>query len=160
MRTDFRELLGINVDIEPRLKDSITNFTLVFSRAEQVLMEGNGSIRKTHEYAEELADKLGMDAGIAFDYFRNRYITSIDGESRLDALCPDKPRDRQKVFDAFVKVDPSSKDKMEAVLNVCLRLRHNLFHGNKWQYGLAGQEENLEHATLLLSRCLNRIARL
>ena len=155
----IRKLLGIDVDLSPKLIQSIVNFTLVFSLAEQKLMGGYGSIGRTHQYAETLIDEHGMDVNVGFVYFHKRYITSHDADYRLDSLCPDKPKDRKKVYGALVKDNPSSKDKAEAVLNVCLRLRHNLFHGNKWQYQLEGQEGNLDTVTALLSDYLNKAAR-
>lgn len=151
--------MGIDVDLSPKLIQSVVNFTLVFSLAEQKLMDGAGSISRTHKYAETLIDRHGMDVDGGFIYFYKRYITAENADHRLDSLCPNKPKDRQKVYDALVKDNPSSKDKAEAVLNVCLRLRHNLFHGNKWQYQLEGQEGNLDTVTALLSDYLNKAAR-
>lgn len=155
---DIRDLLGTDVDLSPDLIRAIINFTLVFSLAEQKLMDGRGSIMRTEKYAEIITDQYGMTLESEFDYFRHRYIGSQNAKSYLDALCHKKPNDREKVFTSLTKDNPSERDKAEAVLNVCIRLRHNLFHGNKWHYEIRGQEENLETVTRMLSEYLNRAA--
>ncbi|KFB89008.1 hypothetical protein CR62_24100 [Serratia grimesii] len=149
-------MLGINVDLAPQLIQSITEFTLVFSLVEQKLMEGMGSILHTNNYANTLSEKYGMTADYEFDYFRCRYITGPNAEDYLNSLCPKKLRDKKIVYDALINDSPTNQDKIEAVLNVCIRLRHNLFHGNKWQFDIRGQEKNLGTVTRLLSEYLNR----
>lgn len=154
----FQKLLSIDVDLSPQLIQSIIEFTLVFSLVEQKLMEGMGSILRTGDYATTLAEQYGMTAEYEFDYFHRRYITEPNAEHHLNSLCPQKPRDKRRVYDALIKDAPSNHDKVEAVLNVCIRLRHNLFHGNKWQYEIRGQEKNLGTVTRFLSGYLNRAA--
>lgn len=154
----FRKLLGIDAHIDQELVQEIIDFTLVFSLAEQKLMGGNGSIRDTHTYAATLSQQYGMNADVQFEYFHHRYITKQNADEYLDNLCPKKPRDRETVRIALMKANPSNAEKIEAVLNVCIRLRHNLFHGNKWAYEFRGQEKNLRAVTSLLSEYLNRAA--
>ncbi|MEX2952526.1 hypothetical protein AB4K01_15150 [Serratia fonticola] len=153
----IKDLLGLHVDLSQELIRAIIDFTLVFSLTEQKLMDGEGAIGRTDKYAKDLVDNYGMNADNEFNYFHRRYILDEDAKHHLDSLCPDRPRDREKVHAALVKIEPSNFDKVNAVLKVCLRLRHNLFHGNKWQYNLRGQEHNLNTVTHLFSRYLNRL---
>lgn len=154
----FRKLLGIDANLDQELVQGIIDFTLVFSLAEQKLMDGNGSIRDTHTYAATLSQLYGMSADAQFEYFHHRYTTEKNAEERLDRLCPKKPQDKERVRIALTKVNPSNAEKIEAVLNVCIRLRHNLFHGNKWAYEIRGQEINLRAVTTFLSEYLNKLA--
>jgi site-specific DNA-cytosine methylase len=39
---------------------------------------------------------------------------------------------------------------LQALLLIVLRLRNNLFHGEKWAYGIAGQRQNFQHACAVM----------
>jgi len=149
------ELLGIDGHLGEEILQALFEFTLVFSLTEHRLMNRKGSIHRTHIYAKDLVENHGMRADNEFHYFHHRYILGDDAARKLDILCNEIKPDREAVYAALVKPDPSDFDKVNAVLKVCLRLRHNLFHGNKWQYNLRDQEHNLDTATRFFSRYLN-----
>ena len=50
------------------------------------------------------------------------------------------------------------RERVLTVLLLIWRLRNNLFHGEKWAYGLQGQLANFTHANVVLMRVLERHA--
>ncbi|HHQ6593905.1 TPA: hypothetical protein ACSTLU_000109 [Serratia fonticola] len=149
------ELLGITAKLDREILQALFEFTLVFSLAEQRLMGGYARGRYSGDYADTLVNEYGINATEQFTYFRRRYIEAEDGAQRLDALCPEHQNDLQGIYNGLTKQDPSGVEMADAVMKVAIRLRHNLFHGRKWEYMLKDQESNLNNVTQLLSQYLN-----
>ncbi|KEY58484.1 hypothetical protein [Serratia sp. DD3] len=147
------ELLGINGDIGEKVLQALFEFTLVFSLAEQRLMDGYAKGANSEKYASILVDDNDINAEQQFEYFKERYISAGDATNRLESLCP-HAREKTEIYNALNKQEPSRVEMANAVMKIAIRLRHNLFHGRKWEYMLREQEDNLNMVTKLLSQYL------
>jgi hypothetical protein len=67
--------------------------------------------------------------------------------------------DRPELVVRVLKRDPASDAEcVAALLIVVYRFRNNLFHGLKWAYELKDQQENFEHANVVLTSAYDQIA--
>lgn len=137
--------------------DAITDFSLLWALFEARILshEGNagqigavidqwsieGALR-AESYAQELA------------YFRQRYFAAGEATYHFEHLNlrrNDQPMLVRAVLDGSNSVP---RDCMFAILIIILRFRNNLFHGIKWNYGIADQLQNFTTANNVLMKLL------
>ena len=88
------------------------------------------------------------------DYFRLRYVGPTGFTHHFDGLLLRKSDNPQLVENVLLAKPSSIAERFAAALIIVYRYRNNLFHGLKWAYGIQGQRENFERATMLLQLVL------
>lgn len=90
----------------------------------------------------------------ALAHFTHRYYAGGDVTGHFHGLHFRDGRHRDLVLAVLAGQNIEPVDQAAAILLIVYRLRNNLFHGVKWQYGLAGQRANFEHANRALMSAL------
>lgn len=147
---DLHWIFGRSVNLNNDILEAVLKFTLAFSYAENALMEGHSSTKGAKDYAAKLINDSSFRFGPYSDYFRSRYNRDVGFEQRLQVLCNGDEISISQITKTFSSLESSPQDVIESLFRVCIRLRNNLFHGEKWSYMLEGQEENLNMATAFI----------
>lgn len=149
-------------DLPAEDREEILAFTLLWALFEAQVMDNVARIdtilRKIDEWNE--ADAIDADAyNEVLAYFRQRYFPAGIPSHHFDRLNL-RPADQPDlVISVLDGRNNLARDRVVAVLVVVWRYRNNLFHGEKWAYGLAGQLENFRRANSVLTRLLERYGR-
>ncbi|MFT6910763.1 MAG: hypothetical protein ACJAS1_007500 [Oleiphilaceae bacterium] len=147
-------------DIEPKFQElspdelsEIQQFTLLWSLFESRKLDRRGSIEKI----EEKVNALNIEAiqcEPVLDYFKQRYYPNETESDYFDGLNINNCIVKSRIG---VTLRGETLDPYELLI-VCLiiiyRYRNNLFHGEKWVYGIKDQKQNFENANELLKVCL------
>lgn len=151
---EIQQIFGNEVHLEPEILSAVLRFTLAFSYAEHKIMGEFAETKKCGAYAT-LCSTIGINQlSKDIDYFRCRYTQNSGHEMKLDDLCNGDSHSKSQIIKSLSDNKPSSAELIESMFRICLRLRHNLFHGRKWSYMLADQVDNLNHATAFLIKAL------
>lgn len=99
-----------------------------------------------------------VDSYDAINYFRNRYFQNGDFTHFFNGLHLERGsrKDQELVMSVISGASNGPVEVLQTLLLVCYRLRNNLFHGVKLQYGIAGQLENFQHACGILMAVMDR----
>ncbi len=151
------EWLNGHAAFGPRLEaeqiNVISEFTLIWSFFEYRVMETEAKLCRLEPYLDEWVNAALITTSTyaqQLDYFKYRYFPDGKESERFQRLKFRK-NDREEVARSVLMGTASSaRDVALAVLAIVFRLRHNLFHGNKWTEGIRGQEENLKTACAAL----------
>lgn len=130
-------------------KQEISSFTWLWSTFEGKHCRTNASPDKLSRFAESHPIKC-PDVDQAWGYFHERYLTDIDAAVRFAHLMGNRNGAIRTGISEGLIDTASEEDKLNALLLIVYRLRNNLFHGVKGQYGFADQLENFQHANKLL----------
>jgi hypothetical protein len=139
-------------------RSAIANFSLLWSLFEANKFERNANptriLAKVNQWhAAGVLDIAAFSAALA--YFRTRYYENGKHTHHFESLNF-RPRDRRglvaRVMSGKARTD---SEVVSALLLIVYRLRNNLFHGEKWAYGIAGQRPNFECANSVLMLTLN-----
>ncbi|MDP1641519.1 MAG: hypothetical protein Q8L59_04995 [Phenylobacterium sp.] len=145
--------------LAPAERDAIAGFLHFWALFEGRLLNERAGPDKICRLAarwnsDDLADSAPVCA--ALNYWRNRYFAGGEPNGRFESLLF-RPNDHEElVVDVMAGAPDDAESVMAAVLLIIYRLRNNLFHGLKWQYGLADQEGNFRHANRVLMEVLDR----
>jgi len=162
-------------DLEQREIKAVLEFTLLWSFFELKVMKNNASIQKFECKVEQWRsnEQLHPESfAPELFYFKQRYFPDGRECHRFNGLrfrcarhrneggscdvdCPENCRDRRKFVERVLcgeNRDP--RDDALALLIIVYRLRNNLFHGVKWDYGLEDQEENFNVAGRVLRKAV------
>ncbi|HCN5210848.1 TPA: hypothetical protein N6X18_001970 [Escherichia coli] len=141
--------------------DNLCRFMIYFSLAESKLAPMASGLGGTDELSRALIDINGVDKDAIDDcyaFFIRRYRDQPDSERRFRKLAPAEYVGARQMprFAALLQTQtPTTEEKISFVFKVIFRLRHNLFHGEKWSYNLEGQDDNFSHAACVLLSTLN-----
>lgn len=154
IKTDhLHELVGLDIPFQPRLIQSILEFTICFSYAESKYFDEYADGRKAELYAGRLM-ALGKPEPVElFAFFKDRYINE-ENDRRLRGLTNDRRRDREDIEAGLKNEDADANVITSTVLRILIRIRHNLFHGNKVPLIMEEPEKQAE----LLERCIEYLA--
>lgn len=94
----------------------------------------------------------------ALEHFRNRYFANGELTHYFAGLRLDKgTRKNAELVRSVVTGDRKEPvEVLGGLLLICHRLRNNLFHGVKMQYGIAGQRDNFRYACSILMAVIDR----
>lgn len=142
-------------------RNAIRSFAFLWSLFEAKLMGGQASARRIAQAVKEWDDAGTLGAEL-YDgevaYFQERYFRDGEFTSLFYGLRIRKG-DMPALIAAGISGDTEApRERVLTVLLVIWRLRNNLFHGEKWAYGLQGQFANFTHANAVLMRVLERHA--
>nr|WP_210256956.1 hypothetical protein [Bradyrhizobium symbiodeficiens] len=141
--------------LNKRERAAIAHFSLLWGLFEFQVMNARADaaslVKKVEDW--DLARGLHRDPfEDAFQYFRSRYFGSGSFGDRFEGLRFGRSDRRKLVEEALSQEQPSPKDMIAALLLITYRLRNNLFHGEKWAYGIRDQRQNFENANQVLIR--------
>lgn len=132
-------------------RESIINFALLWMYFEARLVHTEANADTLMDLVDRLEKAVSLDVqsvSRCYDYFRKRYWNGGAPSDYFTGL-----RMTGKLAGEVLprlENPANARGKLIACLLIILRYRNNLFHGNKWLYGLAGQQQNFVHATQLL----------
>lgn len=144
--------------LNPEEQTAITEFTLLWSAMEGLLLKGNANPTSLANKAVEMDRHGGLDIAAyqsPLAYFRARYFVNGTLNHRFDNLRF-RANDRQELVEEVLsgkKTDQVSV--LTALLLIVYRLRNNLFHGEKWKYGIKDQQSNFEAAADVMKSMLD-----
>ena len=87
-------------------------------------------------------------------YFQNRYFQDGEPTPQFAGLNLRRNDNPELVRSVFSRENANVTDSVSALLIVVYRLRNNLFHGEKWAYGIRGQLRNFTEANNVLMATL------
>ena len=151
---EIRNILGNDAYLEPEILSAVLRFTLAFSYSEHKIMGEYAETRKCDDYAQSAASLTLQDVKAELFYFQNRYAIQAGHEQKLAELCNGDKHSEHQILKALSGNEHEKLEVIESLFRICLRLRHNLFHGRKWSYMLHNQIDNLNHATDFLVKAL------
>ncbi|WP_322084024.1 hypothetical protein [Burkholderia sp. BCC1972] len=140
-------------DLNDAERAEISNFVLLWSAMEGLVLNRNANptslLAAVSVFAERGQLRLDLfEASLA--YFRDRYFHDDDFTYHFENLLFRRP-DRRPLVEAVLSgQDDDLEHIVGALLLVTYRLRNNLFHGEKWAYGIRGQQANFRHASDVL----------
>ncbi|BFT30965.1 hypothetical protein D210916BOD24_21410 [Alteromonas sp. D210916BOD_24] len=148
------------VDIAPELaelsavdRSAIELFTLTWSIFESKKLDRNASIPKIEEKLAEIEiDEVFFEDTL--DYFKRRYFPNGQESYHFEYLNIKRPETKIKIENALKGEISDPKELLLICLIIIYRFRNNLFHGEKWVYGIQGQQENFEFSVDLLKQCM------
>lgn len=144
-------------------REAVTGFLHFWALFEGRLLDERAGPGKICEFAARWReDGLARSAPVrsALTYWRRRYFANGALNARFDSLLF-RRNDRGELVEAVMADERDDAESVvAAVLLIIYRLRNNLFHGLKWQYGLADQEGNFRHANEVLMEVLERYGEL
>ncbi|MFD1260362.1 MULTISPECIES: hypothetical protein [Entomomonas] len=138
---------------------SINSFSLLWMLFENRLLNKSASAQKIIDKVNELKkdNKLSSIFWMPhLNYFQNRYISNDGTNYLFDDLYFRKPDKKELVKAVLLGETNEPEETLAAILIIVLRLRNNLFHGEKWSYGIRDQQDNFKQSIDLLISCLTR----
>ena len=136
---------------------AILHFSLLWSLFEAEVLTRNGSVDSIANAVNQWARKKLLTKemfGQQIKYFRRRYY--VDGKFTYDfkQLHLERSGSPKLVKDVLRNEDANAERVATAILIIVYRIRNNLFHGEKWSYGLRGQLDNFNHANAALMKAI------
>jgi len=125
------------------------HFSFLWSLFEKEALNADATIGGIRELVCGWAAKNQLNAekfSTSLAYFKNRYFNEGEPKPLFQGL-----KLRKSDSPDLVKAVLSGENKNDAhcvavLLIVVYRLRNNLFHGEKWHYGIRDQLDNFKHA--------------
>ena len=134
-------------------RKAITDFSLLWSFYESTVLERRGSANKIISSVGLLKEraKLTLTPFLeAIEYFRARYYNGERFNPEFDGLFLRRSGHKPLVEKVLRRETATDSEILSAILIIVLRLRNNLFHGEKWMYELQGQLQNFNNANSVL----------
>lgn len=143
---------------------AISDFTLMWSAFENQVCETHATPNALRDIPKRLAERGLLDLepfGEALAYFRDRYfkegrLSDHFTYLRLHEGSPEWCAAYVEKAVTGLEKDPATV--LTGILLIVHRYRNNLFHGEKWKYGIVGQRENFGHACTVLMAVMARLS--
>ncbi|MNV27458.1 hypothetical protein D3C71_1186090 [compost metagenome] len=149
--------------LRPVELEAIRDFTLLWSLFESRVLQNNANPPRLVGVVEawNRSGALADDPfSKTFAYFQERYFAGgapTEHYVGLNLRKTDREAELRAVLDGS---DASIRGRTLAVFLIVYRYRNNLFHGAKWDYGLADQFDNFTQANAALVIALDRFGEL
>jgi hypothetical protein len=133
-------------------KAAVLDFALVWSFYEARCLGNIANMERIRRYVHGLPHEVLNSPEILelVKYFQDRYAEGDKFSYRYDHLHLERSGNPEEVIRMFRGQTESHSESLIGCLGVVFRYRNNLFHGEKWAYGLQEQQENFERSTSLL----------
>lgn len=142
-------------------RQAILQFSLLWSLFEAKALQSKASSRAILTLVKRWAAQIYLNITPfeeSLEYFRQRYFLNGEPTEHFDGLRL-RANDSPDLVRAVLKRENNTPaDCVAALLIVVYRLRNNLFHGVKWDYGIQGQLNNFKHANSVLMDALTLVA--
>lgn len=149
---------------EPKLSreslDSVMCFALMWNLFEDRACGRNATPATICRAVVRLYEQGRLSLGDFRPYlahFQGRYLREGAPNPRFDSLHLERSGCRQLVADALQGKLTDVTNVVQAVLLVVLRLRNNMFHGEKYVFSLPPQDESFAVANQLLATFLDLV---
>jgi hypothetical protein len=141
-------------------RTAIQQFALLWSLFEGRTLRSEGSARQIMAVIHD-----GVSTGRiriepyedCLEYFRNRYYEAGNFTHYYQQLKLRGNDNAPLVRAVLCRDNNDAADCISAILIVIYRFRNNLFHGQKWEYELAGQLANFKHANGVLMAAYDQL---
>lgn len=155
-RQNFDRLLPGYGQLTRAEKTRISEFSLVWQLFESQLFANNATAPKMRNDAWFGQGHVAIleSANSALVHFRHRYVEAGDSEQRLRQLLGDRPESLRNCIVEGLTGDVNPTTATRACGAVCMRLRNNLFHGVKGNYGYRNQRENFKQGIIFMNSCI------
>ncbi|ADU69473.1 conserved hypothetical protein [Pantoea sp. At-9b] len=159
----IQEELGVEQNLPHDLVESSMKYVMAFYYSEDRFFNRNVQFRQSENYSSDILHSLKSDCDElienTFLYFKNRYLQPDDANHRLYALTmsQDKENSPFRTLSRYLTQSESIEDKLTTCLMICIRVRHNIFHANKYEAmnnEPETQNELIKKCYLLLSSLL------
>lgn len=136
-------------DLSAQEKLAIMHFSFLWSFFEATALNTRASSRRIRKLvcgwaAQSQLDPVKFSKSLA--YFKNRYFNGGEPTPHFQGLKL-RPFDYPDRVEAVLSGgNTDDADCVAELLIVVYRLRNNLFHGVKWDYGIRDQLDNFTHA--------------
>jgi hypothetical protein len=157
-------LAGFPTPQQGELLKAITDFALLWSFFEGMTLATGGSPRRIMRRVREWHGTLRFEIGgfaDHLDYFRDRYCPNGVWAPEYNMLVRLRAEEEALVRRVLERRTEDPLECVTGVLLLVLRIRNNLFHGQKMIWGFHDQAANFHHANLTLMSAwgLERMAR-
>lgn len=134
-------------------RNAIRDFSLLWSLFEGTVLDTNANadaiIRMTDQFGAQQKLTL-VPFQPAIRYFCDRYYDGGDSTPEFDGLRF-RANDQRPLVEMVISGQSNDDSEiLSAILIIVLRLRNNLFHGNKWSHEIQGQLENFRNSNNVL----------
>jgi hypothetical protein len=147
-------------ELSEQEKATIMYFSLLWSFFEAKALGCNASTSRIKKFVNERSDqnKLKCDNfAESLAYFKKRYFNGSEFTYLFEGLNLRKNDDPDLVKAVLSGAKTGKADSVAALLIIVYRLRNNLFHGEKWTYGIRDQLSNFATANNALMKALETI---
>jgi len=143
-------------------RHAIQQFSLLWSAFENSVCDTRANPPALLRIPARLAERAELDMNIfegPLAYFRDRYYQGGHFTHFFDGLRLNEGSNvnARLVSNVISGVEHDPLKVLGALLLIVHRYRNNLFHGVKWQYGIAGQQENFQHACVVMMAVMDRL---
>ncbi len=137
---------------------SIAYFVLVWSLFDFRYLDSRGRLADVEQFIKDhISDEVdAQEFQPVFEYFQKRYLDIRSPNHRLDELCWNDYQTHEKLAKNLSELDPSPSIVIGALLRITYRLRCNLIHGSKWNFGLVDQLENFAKSNKVMTMIMDR----
>ena len=136
---------------------TIMHFTMLWSFFENYVfstsVNASAISKKMTDWASRCKFPIGMFE-LDIQYFRNRYISKGSVNTKFMNLRFRGNDNLELVKDVLLGSNEKESSIATALLIIVLRIRNNLFHGLKWEYGIRNQLRNFEVANRILIKII------
>lgn len=134
---------------------AIQDFTLMWTAFEGRVLGTRANAPRLLSLVEAIQKSGKLDVTMfagPLAYFRDRYWKDGEFTQRFQGLrIENYGANEQALVKSVLSSTPMSPEaEVGALLLVVYRLRNNLFHGIKWDYGIKGQRDNFAQACAVL----------
>jgi hypothetical protein len=145
-------------DLNQAERQAIFEFSMLWSFFEAKIFNtqasSNAILARVHKWESQgILNPVPFEEGLS--YFRQRYFQNDSFTEQFKGLHL-RNSDNPDLVEAVIKgINTNPADSISVLLIVIYRLRNNLFHGNKWSYGICDQLENFSNANDALINALS-----
>lgn len=143
-------------ELDRSAKTRISEFSLVWQLFERQHFQNNATAQKVRvdPWFGEDQVQIMVSAHRARQYFIDRYVEGENSEARLGHLIGNQGANlRNCIVEGLVR-EADTIAATRACGAVCMRLRNNLFHGVKANYGYRDQKDNFKHGIIFMNSCI------
>lgn len=144
--------------LRPEELEAMNTFTIMWTLFEAQVLGTSASTKKLVIKSQEWEAQGHLKENWLaphLEYFRNRYFQNGEPTHRFEHLHLRDKDEPNLVRSVLSGSESSPGEKLAVMLIIVLRFRNNFFHGIKWAYQMQEQQENFEHASQLLQRCMS-----
>lgn len=139
-------------------RQAIFHFSLLWSLFEAEALGKHASVPEMHTLVSKWEKRVSLTRDPfmkGLDYFRHRYFSNGQETKHLRGLRLGNGDKKKLVYEVLRGNDDDPAHCVFVLLIVVYRLRNNLFHGEKWAFGLREQLNNFTHANAVLMDALS-----
>lgn len=136
---------------------AIMHFALLWSLFEDRVLRNSASADRIGAKVQQWADNDRLERNDFADtlaYMRERYVAIGEMTHHFGHLNLRRNDSPERVEAVLRGTTDSIIEAVTAILIIVYRYRNNLFHGQKWAYGISGQFNNFKHANETLMKVL------